>query len=61
MDECARPFDPVPELKPRREAPIPKRVGTAANRFFLLNLDDDEHEDEITTTFQSKKSAGIAA
>jgi len=60
VDECAQPY-PQPALKPRKEV-APPRKGFAAvpNRFQLLNLDDGE-DDEITATFQAKKSVGIAA
>ena len=45
VDECAQPFV-VPPPKARREAPQPKKAPIA-NRFQLLNLDDeDEDEDE---------------
>lgn len=61
MDECAQPYEKVPQSKPRKEAPPPKKNSTSmANRFHLLDLGDEE-EDEISTTFQSKKSVGIAA
>lgn len=63
MDECAQPYTAQQMAKSRKEAPAPKKpVATAANRFLLLGLDDDdEKEDEIPATFQSKKSVGIAA
>ncbi|KAK0637282.1 hypothetical protein B0T17DRAFT_485012, partial [Bombardia bombarda] len=58
VDECAQPYVLPP---PRKEVPLPKKTTSApANRFHLLNIDDEE-EDEIATTFQSKKSVGIAA
>jgi len=63
VDECAQPYTAQQMAKSRKEAPAPKKpVATATNRFQLLNLDDDEDkEDEISPTFQSKKSVGIAA
>ncbi|KAK0623263.1 hypothetical protein B0T14DRAFT_515738 [Immersiella caudata] len=59
VDECAQPYAPVPP-KPKREASQPKKTPAAANRFQLLNIDDDD-EDEITSTFHAKKSVGITA
>lgn len=60
VDECAQPYAPLLP-KPRREVSQPKKVSTAAaNRFQLLNIDDDD-DDEIASTFQSKKSVGITA
>lgn len=32
-----------------------------ANRFHLLNLEDDGDEDEISPNFSAKKTVGIAA
>jgi hypothetical protein len=60
VDECAQPYAPVAP-KPKREVSQPKKVPAATNRFQLLNIDDDDDEDEITSTFQSKKSIGITA
>ena len=60
VDECAQPFV-VPAPKARREAPPPKKASIA-NRFQLLNMDDEEDEDEVVTpVFRSKKAFGIAA
>ncbi|KAK0646128.1 hypothetical protein B0T16DRAFT_412697 [Cercophora newfieldiana] len=60
VDECAQPYAPVAP-KPRREVSQPKKAPAAANRFQLLNIDSDDDEDEITSTFQAKKSVGITA
>ena len=59
VDECAQPYVLAPP-KPRREAPQPKKAAAVANRFQLLNMDDNEEEDK-SSAFQSKKSVGIAA
>ncbi|KAK3313792.1 hypothetical protein B0H66DRAFT_361333 [Apodospora peruviana] len=63
IDECAQPYTTQQLAKPRKEMPPPKKALSAAtNRFQLLNIDDDDDkEDEISSTFQSKKSVGIAA
>jgi len=63
VDECAQPYEvrPTPQAKLRKEKNPPKGKGTTVtNRFDLLNIDGDE-EDDIATTFQSKKSVGIVA
>lgn len=69
MDECAQPYDPILLAKPqatnlqpsqRREAPPSRKVSNMSNRFQLLNLEEDE-EDEVAATFQSKKSVGVTA
>jgi hypothetical protein len=62
IDECAQPYElqPIAQGKALRE-PLTRKVSTnVSNRFQLLNMDGEE-EDEIAATFQSKKSAGIAA
>lgn len=63
VDECAQPYTAQQMAKARKEAPAPKKpLATATNRFQLLDIDDeDDREDEIPATFQSKKSVGIAA
>ncbi|EGO57443.1 hypothetical protein NEUTE1DRAFT_129390 [Neurospora tetrasperma FGSC 2508] len=58
VDECAQPYDPLPAPKQPKEVNLPKPAAPA-NRFQLLNLDDDG-EDEIAAAFQSKKRVGIA-
>jgi len=63
VDECAQPYPKQP-AKPRKEAPPPKKATSGpANRFQLLNIDggDDEELDDLSATFQSKKTVGIAA
>ncbi|KAK0711566.1 hypothetical protein B0H67DRAFT_602335 [Lasiosphaeris hirsuta] len=59
VDECAQPYAPLPVVKPRKEALVPKKAPIT-NRFQLLNL-DDQSEDEIAAPFQPKKPVGIAA
>jgi len=61
VDECAQPYS-VLQSKPKREPVTTTRKvsAPAPNRFQPLNLEDDE-EDEITSTFQTKRSVGIAA
>ena len=59
VDECAQPYDRLPAPKPPKETSLPKPPAPA-NRFQLLNLDDDG-EDEIAAAFQSKKRPGITA
>ncbi|KAK3357209.1 hypothetical protein B0T25DRAFT_566516 [Lasiosphaeria hispida] len=59
VDECAQPYAPALAVKPRKEAPAPKKAPIT-NRFQLLNL-DDQSEDEIAAPFQPKKPLGIAA
>lgn len=59
VDECAQPYDRLPPPKPLKEASLPK-PSAPANRFQLLNLDDDDG-DEIAAAFQSKKRVGITA
>jgi hypothetical protein len=63
MDECAQPYDRVPQPKARKEVPASKKpTAPMTNRFQLLNFDDgEEEEDEIAAVFQSKKSVDIAA
>ncbi|KAK3340092.1 hypothetical protein B0H65DRAFT_431653 [Neurospora tetraspora] len=58
VDECAQPYDRLPAPKQPKEVSLPKPAAPA-NRFQLLNLDDDG-EDEIAAAFQSKKRVGIA-
>ncbi|KAK0753076.1 hypothetical protein B0T18DRAFT_395935 [Schizothecium vesticola] len=59
VDECAQPFV-VPPPKPRREAPQPKKAPIA-NRFQLLNIDDEDEDEEIAPAFGSKKTVGVVA
>jgi hypothetical protein len=51
IDECAQPYAPVAP-KPRREVPQTNRAPNGANRFQLLNIDGDEDEDELSSSFQ---------
>ncbi|KAH6627630.1 hypothetical protein F5144DRAFT_279734 [Chaetomium tenue] len=61
VDECAQPY-PQPAPRARKEMAPPKKGFAAVhNRFQLLNLDDDDDEDEIAATFQTKNSVGITA
>jgi hypothetical protein len=62
-DECAQSLERLPPPKPRKEVPPPKKtIITMANRFHLLNLDEDDgDEDEITSSFRTKRSVGITA
>ncbi|KAK3401011.1 hypothetical protein B0T20DRAFT_405775 [Sordaria brevicollis] len=57
VDECAQPYDRLPAPKQPKEPSLPKPTAPA-NRFQLLNLEDDG-EDEIAAAFQSKKRVGI--
>ncbi|KAK4167612.1 hypothetical protein QBC43DRAFT_134944 [Cladorrhinum sp. PSN259] len=60
VDECAQPY-PEPSMPKTREVYQSKKpLATVANRFQLLNCDDEE-EDEVSVTFQSKKSPMVAA
>ncbi|KAK3990172.1 hypothetical protein QBC44DRAFT_325782 [Cladorrhinum sp. PSN332] len=55
VDECAQPYPEQPTPKARDAYQPKKPVAAVTNRFQLLNVDDEE-EDEISATFQSKKS-----
>lgn len=65
VDECAQPFERLTQAKPRKDNPLAKKSTekTMANRFHLLNLEDDGDgdEDEISPGFSAKKTVGIAA
>ncbi|ROW12113.1 hypothetical protein VMCG_00378 [Cytospora schulzeri] len=62
-DECAQPFEQLTQAKSRKDNPPAKKTNgkTMANRFHLLNLEDDGDEDEISPEFSAKKTVGIAA
>ena len=62
VDECAQPYVLAP-LKATKQTPQPKKA-TVANRFQLLNIDDnddDDDDDEMVSAFRAKKVVGIAA
>ncbi|KAL1880488.1 hypothetical protein VTK73DRAFT_5875 [Phialemonium thermophilum] len=60
-DECAVPFEKTPQPKLGKEIPpVKKGPNPKANRFHLLNLEDDEEED-VPNGFQSTDSVGITA
>lgn len=66
MDECAQPYTTQQTSRARKEFSAPKKpVSTAANRFQLLNIDDDDDKDEDikAVNFRSSKKSpvGIAA
>jgi len=62
VDECAQPFDPIPVARLKKEAQPSRKLPTAmANRFHLLNLDDEDEGDEIASAFQrAKNPVGVA-
>ncbi|KLU89037.1 hypothetical protein MAPG_08015 [Magnaporthiopsis poae ATCC 64411] len=62
VDECAQPLDRARPPKPRKETPPVKKPASAiANRFQLLNMDDDEDEDVTPSFAQAKEAVGIIA
>lgn len=63
MDECAQPYEQPALARPRKDNLATKKtdVMTMANRFHLLNLEDDGDEDEMSLDFKAKKTVGIAA
>ncbi|KAL8371426.1 hypothetical protein RB595_001297 [Gaeumannomyces hyphopodioides] len=62
VDECAQPLDRARPPKPRKETPPAKKSASAiANRFHLLNMDDDEDDDVAPSFAQAKEAVGIIA
>lgn len=59
-DECANPIEKVRVHRPRQEpVPVKKGLNPMANRFQLLNIEDDE--DENISSFPADISVGITA
>ncbi|ROW15044.1 hypothetical protein VPNG_03374 [Cytospora leucostoma] len=63
LDECAQPYEQPAQARPRKDNLSAKKTDamTMANRFHLLNLEDDGDEDEMSPDFKAKKTVGIAA
>ncbi|KAJ4391424.1 hypothetical protein N0V93_005041 [Gnomoniopsis smithogilvyi] len=64
VDECAQPFEESCQVKTRKEAVNTKRrSGNMANRFHLLNLEDDGDEESLAASspFRPKSTMGIVA
>ncbi|KAK7737014.1 hypothetical protein SLS53_006770 [Cytospora paraplurivora] len=63
VDECAQPYEQPAQARPRKDNLAAKKADamTMANRFHLLNLEDDGDEDEMSPDFKAKKTVGIAA
>lgn len=61
-DECCQSLERPPNVKSRKDHISTKKSNSnpMANRFHLLNL-DDEGDDEVSPAFGSKKTIGIAA
>lgn len=62
VDECCQPLERPSHVNLRKD-PVPLKKGSGnsvANRFHLLNLDEDD-EGEVSPAFSSKKPVGIAA
>jgi len=64
-DECAQPLERAqPRWAPRERAPpVKKPLNPMANRFHLLNLDDqgDGDESEMAPGLRTRNSVDIAA
>ena len=62
VDECAQPLEFPTQAKARKDIqPAEKASGkTMANRFHLLDLEDDGDENEMPPGFGAKKTVGIA-
>ncbi|KAJ2892409.1 RNA recognition motif containing protein [Zalerion maritima] len=59
-DECAQPLEKVQPLRLRNQAPAPKKtLNPMANRFQLLNLDDDD--DDTMSPLATNTSVDILA
>ncbi|ROV98257.1 hypothetical protein VSDG_04395 [Cytospora chrysosperma] len=63
LDECAQPFERPTRVKHRKDTPPARKTNgkSVANRFHLLNLEDDGDEAEMSLDFSAKKTVGIAA
>lgn len=62
-DECCQPFEVPAPSKMRKDSGNPKKSSGngMANRFHLLNLDEDEDEDDMAPAFGATKAMGITA